>query len=137
MTPFRRWLENYRILDTSVQVLLGDDRCLPALGVGQLDVYLRSGVRVTIHDIYYAPGLTKSLISVFATTSQGSFFEFFHTHCVVHFKLPSGQFELIKLQQREHLYELKQSPRQWNFCFHNCMQNLGYTRFLSEPNVYQ
>jgi hypothetical protein len=34
------------------------------------------------------------------------------------------------------LYGLKQSPRQWYERFTNCMSNLGYTRFQSDPNVY-
>ncbi|MCO5599390.1 hypothetical protein L7F22_053492 [Adiantum nelumboides] len=34
------------------------------------------------------------------------------------------------------LYGLKQSPHQWYRHFHQCMLDLGYIRFTSEPNIY-
>ncbi|MCO5586674.1 hypothetical protein L7F22_040616 [Adiantum nelumboides] len=34
------------------------------------------------------------------------------------------------------LYGLKQSSRQWYRRFHQCMLDLGYIRFTSEPNIY-
>lgn len=106
MTAHRHWLQDYKSFTQQVRVYLGDNRSLTAAGLGKMQVVLPSGTSVLIHDIYHIPGLSRNLLSVFAATSTGSSIEFFHGSCVIHFKLPSGQYEIIKLPQVTRLYPI-------------------------------
>ena len=96
MTPQKRWLRDYKQLPSGMRVYLGNNHFLTAVGVGNLYVTLPSGVRVTIPDIYHIPGLSRNILSVTTATSTGSSIEFFHASCIIHFKLPNGEFEIIK-----------------------------------------
>ncbi|MCO5594326.1 hypothetical protein L7F22_048356 [Adiantum nelumboides] len=107
MTPTSSWLRDYKTLARHVQVYLGDNHCLHAIGLGNLHVTLPSGAAIIIRDIYHIPGLRRNILSVTAATSSGSSIEFFHDLCVIHFKLPNGQFEIIKLPQQNRLYPIK------------------------------
>ncbi|MCO5569582.1 hypothetical protein L7F22_023297 [Adiantum nelumboides] len=107
MTLTSSWLRDYKTLARHVQVYLGDNHCLHAIGLGNLHVTLPSGAAIIIRDIYHIPGLRRNILSVTAATSSGSSIEFFHDLCVIHFKLPNGQFEIIKLPQQNWLYPIK------------------------------
>ncbi|MCO5601957.1 hypothetical protein L7F22_056084 [Adiantum nelumboides] len=107
MTLNSYWLHNYKKLTSQVQVYLGDNHSLNAIGLGHLQVTLPSGAAVTIRDIYHNPGLSHNILSVNAAMSTGSSIEFFHNSCVIHFKLPNGQFETLKLLQQNRLYPIK------------------------------
>ncbi|MCO5560071.1 hypothetical protein L7F22_013677 [Adiantum nelumboides] len=107
MTPTSSWLRDYKTLARHVQVYLGNNHCLHAIRLGNLHVTLPSGAAIIIRDIYHIPGLRRNILSVTAATSSGSFIEFFHDLCVIHFKLPKGQFEIIKLPQQNRLYPIK------------------------------
>ncbi|MCO5601449.1 hypothetical protein L7F22_055572 [Adiantum nelumboides] len=107
MTPTSSWLPDYKTLACHVQVYLGDNHCLHAIGLGNLHVTLPSGAAIIIRDIYHIPGLRRNILSVTAATSSGSSIEFFHDLCVIHFKLPNNQFEIIKLPQQNRLYPIK------------------------------
>ena len=89
-----------------MQVYLGDNRSLTAVGLGHMKVALPSGTSVIIYDIYHIPGLSRHILSVTAATSTGSSIEFFHAYCVIHFKLPSGKYETLKLPQQHRLYPI-------------------------------
>ncbi|MCO5559698.1 hypothetical protein L7F22_013299 [Adiantum nelumboides] len=102
MTPHQHLLCGYESFPASVQVFLGDNRSLNAVGLG----YMPSGTTVKVRDVYYVPGLSRNILSVTAATLTGSSIEFFHYYCVVHFKLPSGHFETIKIQQKNRLYTI-------------------------------
>ncbi|MCO5602648.1 hypothetical protein L7F22_056783 [Adiantum nelumboides] len=106
MTPNCHWLKGYRPFTTAVEVFLGDNHCLHANGIGYMSVILPSATNVIIHDIYHIPRMSRNLLSVIVATSTGSSVEFFHDSCVIHFKLPSGHFEMIKLPQHHRLYPL-------------------------------
>ncbi|MCO5562590.1 hypothetical protein L7F22_016218 [Adiantum nelumboides] len=107
MTPTSSWLRDYKTLARHVQVYLGDNHCLHAIGLGNLNVTLPSGAAIIIRDIYHIPGLRRNILSITAATSSGSSIEFFHDLCVIHLKLPNGQFEIIKLPQQNRLYPIK------------------------------
>ncbi|MCO5613209.1 hypothetical protein L7F22_067485 [Adiantum nelumboides] len=107
MTPTSSWLRDYKTLARHVQVYLGDNHRLHAIGLGNLHVTLPSGAAIIIRDIYHIPGLRRNILSVTAATSSGSSIEFFHDLCVIHFKLPNGQFKIIKLPQQNRLYPIK------------------------------
>ncbi|MCO5595626.1 hypothetical protein L7F22_049671 [Adiantum nelumboides] len=107
MTPTSSWLRDYKTLARHVQVYLGDNHCLHAIGLGNFHVTLPSGAAIIIRDIYHIPGLRRNILFVIAATSSGSSIEFFHDLCVIHFKLPNGQFEIIKLPQQNRLYPIK------------------------------
>ncbi|MCO5593247.1 hypothetical protein L7F22_047254 [Adiantum nelumboides] len=96
----------YKSFSKSVQVYLGDNRSLSAVGLGYIHVSLPSGTVATVKDVYHIPGLSRNILSVTAATSTGSSIEFFHDYCVSHFKLPTGQFEIIKLRQKHRLYPI-------------------------------
>ncbi|MCO5569491.1 hypothetical protein L7F22_023204 [Adiantum nelumboides] len=106
MTPHRSWLHGYQPLTRHVPVYLRDNHSLSAVGHGHLHVTLPSRTSVIIHNIYHNPGLNRNILSVTEATSTGSFIEFFHDSCVIHFKLPDGQFEILRLPQRERLYPI-------------------------------
>ncbi|KAI5067632.1 hypothetical protein GOP47_0018160, partial [Adiantum capillus-veneris] len=53
MTPHSHWLCDYKQLARSVQVYLGDNHSLNAVGLGHLHVSLPSGTPVIVHDIYH------------------------------------------------------------------------------------
>ncbi|MCO5584555.1 hypothetical protein L7F22_038483 [Adiantum nelumboides] len=77
MTPTSSWLRDYKTLARHVQVYLGDNHCLHAIGLGNLHVTLPSGAAIIIRDIYHIPGLRRNILSVTAATSSGSSIEFF------------------------------------------------------------
>ncbi|MCO5559998.1 hypothetical protein L7F22_013603 [Adiantum nelumboides] len=106
MTPRRHWLTSYKPFSASVPIYLGDNHRLNAKGIGHMPVVLPSGTQVLIHGIYYIPGLSRNLLFVTAATSTGSSIEFFHDYCVIHFKLPSGGYEVIKLPHKNRLYPI-------------------------------
>ncbi|MCO5607337.1 hypothetical protein L7F22_061532 [Adiantum nelumboides] len=106
MTPHQHLLRGYESFPASVQVFLGDNRSLNAVGLGYMPVILPSGTTVKVRDVYYVPSLSRNILSVTAATLTGSSIEFFHDYCVVHFKLPSGHFETIKIQQKNRLYPI-------------------------------
>ena len=110
MTTNREWLKGYKPLTKPIRVFLGDNRSLTVSGVGHMDITLPSGALITIHGVFHIPGLMRNLISVTALTSTGSSIEFFHDYCVLHFKLPTGKFELLKLPQRDRLYPVRLTP---------------------------
>ncbi|MCO5612761.1 hypothetical protein L7F22_067031 [Adiantum nelumboides] len=106
MTPHSHLLCDYKHLAQQVQVYLGDNHSLNAVGLGCLRVTLPSGALVIIRDIYHILGLRRNILSVTAATSMGSSIEFFHNFCIIHFQLPSGQFEVLKLPQHNRLYPI-------------------------------
>ncbi|MCO5558550.1 hypothetical protein L7F22_012135 [Adiantum nelumboides] len=110
MTPHRHWLTGYKLFPNPVHVFLGDDPRLNAKGVGHMPVTLPSGTQVLIHGILHIPGLSRNLLSVTAATSKGSSMEFFHDYCAIHFKLPSGGYEVLRLPQKDRLYPILLSP---------------------------
>ncbi|MCO5581375.1 hypothetical protein L7F22_035257 [Adiantum nelumboides] len=71
MTPTSSWLRDYKTLARHVQVYLGDNHCLHAIGLGNLHVTLPSGAAIIIRDIYHIPGLRRNILSVTAATSSG------------------------------------------------------------------
>jgi hypothetical protein len=97
MTPQKRWLHDYKQLPSGMRVYLSNNHFLTTVGIDNLYVTLPSGVRVTIRDIYHIPGLSRNIILVTMATSTRSSIEFFHALCIIHFKLPNGEFEIIKL----------------------------------------
>ncbi|KAH7434388.1 hypothetical protein KP509_06G015500 [Ceratopteris richardii] len=106
MTPSRHWLDNYTLLTKKIRVYLGDDHCLQAAGIGNMHVSLPSGASIIIKDIFHIPCLSRNLVSVSSATSTCTYIEFFHGYYVVHFKLPTSKFELIKLPQIDRLYPI-------------------------------
>ncbi len=106
MTPQKRWLRDYKELSSGMRVYLGNNQSLMAIGVGDLHVTLPSGANVTIYNVYHIPGLSRNILSVTTATMSGSSIEFFHDSCIIHFKLPNGEFEIIKLPQRDRLYPI-------------------------------
>ncbi|MCO5609147.1 hypothetical protein L7F22_063369 [Adiantum nelumboides] len=77
MTPTSSWLRDYKTLARHVQVYLGNNHCLHAIGLGNLHVTLPSGAAIIIRDIYHIPGLRRNILSVTAATSSGSSITFF------------------------------------------------------------
>ena len=59
-------------------------------------------------------------LSVTTAISTRSSIEFFHESCIIHFKLPNGDFEIIKLPQRRHLYAT-------TICMSNPVFVIGHT----------
>ncbi|MCO5586427.1 hypothetical protein L7F22_040367 [Adiantum nelumboides] len=106
MTPDRHWLSKYTPLSQHVKVYLGDNHSLIAVGLGNMKVVLPSGTSIIIHYIYHIPGLNRNILSITAATSTGSSIEFFHAYCVIHFKLPAGKYEALKLPQQHRLYPI-------------------------------
>ena len=106
MTPQKHWLRDYKHLSSTMRVYLGNNQFLTAIGVGNLHITLPSGVNVNIYNVYHIPGLSRNILSVTTATSTGSSIEFFHDSCIIHFKLPNGQFEIIKIPQKDRLYPL-------------------------------
>ncbi|MCO5560235.1 hypothetical protein L7F22_013846 [Adiantum nelumboides] len=72
MTPTSSWLRDYKTLARHVQVYLGDNHCLHAIGLGNLHVTLPSGAAIIIRDIYHIPGLRRNILSVTAATSSAN-----------------------------------------------------------------
>ncbi|MCO5600644.1 hypothetical protein L7F22_054759 [Adiantum nelumboides] len=71
MTPTSSWLRDYKTFARHVQVYLGDNHCLHAIGLGNLHVTLPSGAAIIIRDIYHIPDLRRNILSVTAATSSG------------------------------------------------------------------
>ncbi|KAI5057570.1 hypothetical protein GOP47_0027585, partial [Adiantum capillus-veneris] len=71
MTPQSHWLRDYKHLARPVQVYLGDNHSLNAVGHGHLHVSLPSGTPIIIRDIYHIPALSHNILSVTAATSIG------------------------------------------------------------------
>ncbi|MCO5552516.1 hypothetical protein L7F22_006028 [Adiantum nelumboides] len=76
MTSTSSWLRDYKTLARDVQVYLGNNHCLHAIGLGNLHVTLPSGAAIIIRDIYHIPDLHRNILSVTAATSSGSSIEF-------------------------------------------------------------
>jgi hypothetical protein len=106
MTPQNRWFRDYKQLLRDMRVYLGNNHSLTAVSVGNLYVTLPSGVRVTIPDIYHILGLNRNILLVTTATSTGSSIEFFHESYIIHFKLPNGEFEIIRLTQKGRMYQI-------------------------------
>lgn len=66
MTPFREWLIDYRLLEEPVDVKLGDDKSLQAVGVGKICASFGM-----LEDVHYVPGLAANLFSISSATEHG------------------------------------------------------------------
>ena len=132
MTPQKQWLRDYKHLTSTMRIYLGNHQHLTAIGVGTLHVTLPSGAKVNIYNVYHIPGLSRNILSVTTATSTGSSIEFFHDSCTIHFKLPNGEFEVIKLPQKDRLYPLAISMSNPHFVIcHTSIHSLHMPKTVS------
>jgi hypothetical protein len=107
MISQNRWLWDYKQIPSGMMcVYLGNNQFLMVINIRNLHVTLPSGVSVTISNIYHNPGLNRNILSMTMATSTRSSIEFFHESCIIHLKLPNGEFEIIKLSKQGHLYPI-------------------------------
>jgi hypothetical protein len=101
MTPQKRCLRDYKELLSGMRVYLGNNHSLTAIGIRDLHMTLPSGASVSISNVYHIVGLRRNILSVTTATMSESSIEFLHDSCIIHFKLPNGEFDVIKLPQRD------------------------------------
>lgn len=73
MTPNRSWFLTYERLEKNhTDVVLGDERILPAIGIGVVPVVTSDGRRFALTKILHVPGLRRNLFSIGEVTKKGS-----------------------------------------------------------------
>ena len=71
MTGVREYFSELSESDTDVEVVLGDDRVVRAVGVGTLTFQRESKPPLKVTEVLYVPGMRKNLISVSALEDKG------------------------------------------------------------------
>ena len=71
MTGVREYFSELSESDTNVEVVLGDDRVVRAVGVGTLTFQRESKPPLKVTEVFYVPGMRKNLISVSALEDRG------------------------------------------------------------------
>eukprot|EP00253_Pinus_taeda_P015911 PITA_15911 len=71
MTGVREYFSELSESDTNIEVVLGDDRVVRAVGVGTLTFQRESKPPLKVTKILYVPGMRKNLISVSALEDRG------------------------------------------------------------------
>ena len=64
LTYRRDWLDDYQVLSNQLQVIFGDKGKKSAIGKGTIKIKLSKDHQITVHNVYYVPGLEKHLLSV-------------------------------------------------------------------------
>lgn len=106
MTYALEYFTTITYLDTPLQVCLSDDSIQKTYGYGDVVIQLPHGRQITITDVYYVPGLTKSLISINELTSRGMIVAFMSTGCrIISHTLQAKQF-CITCPKQGNLYPL-------------------------------
>jgi transposase InsO family protein len=108
----RQWFADFQPV-TDKKVILGDNRTVPALGCGRIDVDISSfGHKSSgeFNNVLYAPALAVNLLSVSKLTEAGLHLSFHGQHCIIR----SQQGSVIARAEKEktgNLYRLLIRPR--------------------------
>ena len=71
MTGVREYFSELSESGTDIEVVLGDDRVVRAVGVGTLTFQRESKPPLKVTEVLYVPGMRKNLISVSALEDRG------------------------------------------------------------------
>jgi transposase InsO family protein len=77
----RSRIKNYQKLAVPVEVVLGDDRTMQAIGKGSLHVIALDGTRLTLTNVLYVPNVATGLFSISAVCDAGATDFSFTKHC--------------------------------------------------------
>ncbi|MCO5591850.1 hypothetical protein L7F22_045843 [Adiantum nelumboides] len=100
------WLHDYKPIQLSMEVRLGDDGAYMAEGMGTVYLKLPTGDVTKITGVYYIPGLAKNLLSVSEVTKSGTSIEFFHKYCTIKASIPNQTPVRLICPQKDRLYPL-------------------------------
>ncbi|MCO5593236.1 hypothetical protein L7F22_047243 [Adiantum nelumboides] len=106
MTGDSSWLHDYKPIQLSMEVRLGDDGAYMAEGMGTVYLKLPTGDVTKITGVYYIPGLAKNLLSVSEVTKSGTSIEFFHKYCIIKASIPNQTPVRLICPQKGRLYPL-------------------------------
>ncbi|MCO5579080.1 hypothetical protein L7F22_032932 [Adiantum nelumboides] len=106
MTGDSSWLHDYKPIQLSMEVRLGDDGAYMAEGMGTVHLKLPTGDVTKITGVYYIPGLAKNLLSVSEVTKSGTSIEFFHKYCIIKASIPNQTPVRLICPQKGRLYPL-------------------------------
>ncbi|CAB4032081.1 Retrovirus-related Pol poly from transposon TNT 1-94, partial [Paramuricea clavata] len=86
MTNRKDLIINYTQYQTPVNIYLGDNTCIKALGEGMVKLYTQNDntFYLELHKVLYVPMLAKNLLSVPAMASMGAKVSFDDEKCVVY-----------------------------------------------------
>ena len=85
MTNHKDLCINYTQYQTPINIYLGDNTCIKALGEGMVKLYTQNDntFHLKLHKVLYVPMLAKNLLSVPAMASMGAKVSFDDEKCVV------------------------------------------------------
>ena len=103
LTYRRDWLEDYQVLSNQLQVIFGDKGKKSAIGKGTIKIKLSKDHQITVHNVYYVPGLAKHLLSVGQATIDGLTIQFCRDKAILQFQDGSSFIQMV-CPKEEHLY---------------------------------
>ena len=85
MSSHHNWFQMYWDISPPKKVLLGDDRYILAMGIGQLhlEMDLGGGKKglIIIHSVYYLPDISRNLLSISYLIKRGYSVNFNNNEC--------------------------------------------------------
>lgn len=76
MTPHRRDLIDYEILEAGLQVIIADGKKIQVSGKGRFKLNGANGLRIKMLETLHIPGLDRQLLSVGKLATRGMKVEF-------------------------------------------------------------
>ena len=82
MFPDKNRLQNYKELNFPVEISLGDDRTITAIGMGSLEIVALDGSRIALKNVLHVPHVVTGLFSISAACDDGaSLIQFNEQYC--------------------------------------------------------
>ena len=82
-----------------------------ALGKGDVNLFLENNQVLIVDNVYFVPGITKSLLSVCQATKNGTSIKFEETYAQIKHKTPDGQItKYIRKHLDDGLYRIPCTP---------------------------
>ena len=103
LTYRRDWLEDYQVLSNQLQVIFGDKGKKSAIGKGTIKIKLSKDHQITVHNVYYVPGLAKHLLSVGQATIDGLTIQFCRDKAILQFQDGNSSIQMV-CPKEQHLY---------------------------------
>ena len=83
MSYVKDWFDEYHERTNATHIYLGNNRSHKIRGYGVICVNLPNGQKKQIHNVLYAPGIKKNMISISTITDQDMNVEFMQSHSLV------------------------------------------------------
>ena len=111
MTNNRQSIKNYNPLPSPIPVVFGNNGRVNALGKRDVNLFLENNQVLIVDNVYFVPGITKNLLSIYQETENGTSIKFEETYAQIKHKTPDGQItKYIRKHLDDGLYRIPCTP---------------------------